>query len=56
MKMAEDPPKGRKHCGKKERLLVTSNFPFSRSVFKKRVLQTGKNQGIIGKGLNNVNL
>ena len=35
----------------KEKLLVTSNFSFSRSVFKKPVLQTRENQGLIGKGL-----
>ena len=42
---------GRKHCGKKEKLLVTSNFSFSHSVFKRLVLQTRKNQGLFGKGL-----
>ena len=36
--------KGRKHC--------TRNFSFSRSVFKRLVLQTCKNQGLFGKGLN----
>ena len=35
----------------KEKLLVTSNFSFSRSVFKRHVLQTHKNQGLFGKGL-----
>ena len=42
---------GWKHCGKKEKLLVTSNFSFSHSVFKRLVLQTCKNQGLFGKGL-----
>ena len=42
---------GRKHCGKKEKLLVTSNFSFSNSVFKRLELQTRKNQGLFGKGL-----
>ena len=42
---------GRKHCGKKEKLLVTSNFSFSHSVFKRLVLQTRKNQGLFGKEL-----
>ena len=37
--------------GEKEKLLVTSNFPFSHSVFKRLVLQTVKNQGLFGKGL-----
>ena len=43
--------KGRKHCGEKEKLLVTSNFSFSHSVFKRIVQQTRKNQGLFGKGL-----
>ena len=36
----------------KVKLLVTSNFSFSHSVFKRLVLQTRKNQGLFGKGLN----
>ena len=32
-------------------MLVTGNFFFSRSVFKKLVLQTRKNQGLFEKGL-----
>ena len=44
--------KGRKHCGKKEKLLITSNFSFSHSVLKRLVLKTGKNTGLFGKGLN----
>ena len=43
---------GRKHSEKKEKLLITSNFSFSHSVFKRLVLQTSKNQGMFGKGLN----
>ena len=35
----------------KEKLLVTSNFFFSHSVFKRLVQQTHKNQGLFGKGL-----
>ena len=35
----------------KEKLLVTSNFSFSYSVFKRLLLQTRKNQGLFGKGL-----
>ena len=42
---------GRKHCGKKEKLLVTSNFSFSRSVFKRVLLQTRKSQGLFGNRL-----
>ena len=34
-----------------EKLLVTSNFSLSHSVFKRLVLQTCKNQGLFGKGL-----
>ena len=36
----------------KEKSLVTSNFSFSHSVFKRLVQQTRKNQGLFGKGLN----
>ena len=35
----------------KQFLLVTSNFSFSRSVFKRLVLETRKNQGLFGKEL-----
>ena len=42
---------GRKQCEKKEKLLVTSNFSFYHSVFKRLILQTCKNQGLFGKGL-----
>ena len=39
------------NTGEKEKFLVTSNFSFSHSVFKRIVLQTRKNQGLFGKGL-----
>ena len=52
MKMAESSPIGKKTLWEKEKLLVTSNFSFSLSVFKRVVLQTHKNQGLFGKGLN----
>ena len=52
MKMAESSPKGQKTLLEKEKLLITSNFSFSHSVFKRLVLQTRKNQGLFGKGLN----
>ena len=51
MKMAESYPNGLKTLWEKEKLLVTSNFSFSHSVFKRFVLQTRKNQGLFGKGL-----
>ena len=51
MKMAESFPNWKKTLWEKEKLLVTSNFSFSRSVFKRLVLQTRKNQGLFGKGL-----
>ena len=35
----------------KEKLLITSNFSFSHSVFKRLVRQTRENQGLFGKGL-----
>ena len=37
----------------KEKLLVTSNFSFSHSVFYRFVLQALKDQGLFGKGLTN---
>ena len=46
--------KGLQKCRKhweKEKLLLTSNFSFSHSVFKRLVLQTCKKQGLFGKGL-----
>ena len=52
MKMAEHSPNRLKTLWEKEKLLVTSNFSFSHSVFKRLVLQTRKNQGLFGKGLN----
>ena len=49
--MAESSTNGYKTPWEKEKLLVTSNFSFSRSVFKGLVMQTRKNQGLFGKGL-----
>ena len=49
--MAESFPDGYKTQWEKEKLLVTSNFSFSHSVFKRLVQQTHKNQGLFGKGL-----
>ena len=40
------------NTGEMEKLLITSNFFFSHSVFKRLVLQTHKNQGLLGKELN----
>ena len=51
MKMAESFSNGQKTVWEKEKLLVTSNFSFSHSVFKRLLLQTRKNQGLFGKGL-----
>ena len=51
MKMAESSPNRWKTLWEKEKLLVTGNFSFSRSVFKRPVLQAHKNQGLFGKGL-----
>ena len=42
---------GRKYCGKKEKLLVTSNFSFSHSVFKRVVSQGHQNVSLCGNGL-----
>ena len=49
MRMAENSIKGLKKTVGKEKLLVTSNFSFSHSVFKRPILQTRKNQGLLGK-------
>ena len=51
MKMAESSPNEQKTLWEKEKLLVTSNFSFSHSVFKRPVVQTRKDQGLFGKGL-----
>ena len=51
MNMAESSPNGQKTLWEKEKLLVTSNFSFTHSVFKRLVLQTCKNQGLFEKGL-----
>ena len=53
--MAESSSSGKKTLWEKEKLLVTSNFSFSHSVFKRLVLQTCKNQGLFGKGLTQPN-
>ena len=55
MKMVEIPPKGYETLWKKDKLLVTSNFSFSCSVFKILALQTGKNKALFGDVLNVVN-
>ena len=52
MKLVESSPNGKKTMWEKEKLLVTSDFSFSHNVFKRHVLQTRKNQGLFGKGLN----
>ena len=49
--MAESFLKGLKTLWEKEKLLVTSNFSFSHSVFKRLVQKTRKKQGLFGKGL-----
>ena len=49
--MAESSHNWLKTPWEKEKLLVTSNFSFSHSVFKRLVLQTRKYQGLFGKGL-----
>ena len=49
--MEESSSKGEITLWEKEKLLVTSNFSFSHSVFKGPELQTHENQGLFGKGL-----
>ena len=53
MKMVKSYPNGYKTQWEKEKFLIMRNFSFSHSVFKRLVLQTRKNQGLFGKGLNN---
>ena len=54
MRMPKSSQKGYKTLWGEEKLLVTSNFSFSNSVFKRLVLQTHKNKGLFGKGLNTI--
>ena len=56
MKVAESSSNGWKTLREKEKLLVTSNFSFSHSVFKRLILQTCKNQGLFVKGLKQIKL
>ena len=51
LKIAESCTEGYKTKWEKEKLLVTCNFSFSHSVFKRLVLQTCKNKGLFGKPL-----
>ena len=50
--MADCSSNGQKTLWEKEKLLVMSNFSSSHRGFKRLVLQTRKNQGLFGKGLN----
>ena len=54
MKMTENSQKLWKTLWETEKLLVTSNFSFSHSVFKRIVMQTRRNQGLFGKDLNTI--
>ena len=49
--MAEILQKGRKHCGDRRNCSLQAISP-SPTVFSRVVLQTRKNQGLFGKGLN----
>ena len=51
LKMAENSPDMQKTLWEKEKLLVMSNFAFSRSVFKRLILQTGKKPGVVWERL-----
>ena len=53
IKMVESSLREWKTLWEKEKLLFTSNFSFSYSVFKRLLLQTRKNRGLFGKGLIN---
>ena len=50
-KMAEIYPNGRKTLWEKEKLLVTSNFSFAHSVFKRLVSQGRQKVSLFGNGL-----
>ena len=52
MKLVESYQNREKTLREKEKLLAMRNFSFSHSVFKRIALQTCKNQGLFGKGLN----
>ena len=54
--MADSYPNTLKTLLEKEKLLVTSNFSLSNSVFKRIALQTRKDQGLFGKGLNSLHI
>ena len=50
-KMAESYPNGKKTLWEKEKLLITSNFSFSHSVFKRLVSQGRQKVSLCGNGL-----
>ena len=52
MKIAESSQNGQKTLWEKEELLVTSNFSFSHSVFKRLVQQTRKKTGLVWERMN----
>ena len=51
IKLTENSPKRWKTMWEKKKLLITSNFSFSHSVFERPALQTHKSKGLLGKGL-----
>ena len=54
-KKAESYPNGKKTPWEKEKLLVTSNFSFSHSVFKRLVSQGRQKVSLCGNGLKEIN-
>ena len=50
IKIEESSSNGYKTLWEKEKLLITSNFPFFQSVFKRVRLQTRKNRGVVKEG------
>ena len=54
VKMAESSPYGKKTPWEKEKVLVTSNFSFSHSVFERLVLQTRKKPGLVWERVNSL--
>ena len=52
--MADSYPNGQKTLWEKEKLLVTSNFSFSHSVFKRFVSQRRQKVSLCGNGLKKI--
>ena len=54
--MAESYPDGEKTLWEKEKLLITNNFSFSHSVFKRLVSQGHQKVSLCGNGLKDIDI